>query len=91
VALRQDDPPVAPVPPHFSIARGFGDQVPLSFAASQIVPAHVRVSSGPGVQQESPVTWRGDRPWNQVLATAVAPLGYRIQTGRMAVAVIRKD
>lgn len=85
-----DAPASVPFRPHFSDAEGFGEQVPLSFAASQIVPKHVRVTFGPGVDTESPVSWRGGQPWNRVLATAVAPLGYRIESGRMSVTVLRK-
>ena len=86
-----DAPTAAPVRPRFSQAQGFGEQVPLRFAASQIVPSQVRVTFGPGVEPESPVSWKGGQPWNRVLATAVAPLGDRIQTGRMSVTVLPKN
>ena len=83
--------PSAPRPkPQFLRAAGFGDGVPLSFAASQIVPPSVRVTYGPGVESESSVTWRGGRPWNEVLASAVAPLGYHVVVGRLS-ATIEKD
>lgn len=88
------DPSELPTTPHpkpqFLQAAGFGNSVPLSFAASQIVPPSVRVTYGPGVESESSVTWRGGRPWNEVLASAVAPLGYHVVIGRLS-AAIEKD
>ena len=67
--------------PHIPLAEGFGNGVPLSFAARQIVPRGVSIRLGPGVDADAPVTWTGGSPWNQVLATAVAPLGYRVRVG----------
>ena len=66
--------------PRFKMARGFGDAVPLSFAVRQIVPGGVRVHYGAGVDSESSVSWKGNQPWNQVLAVAVHPLHLRIVT-----------
>lgn len=86
-----DAPTPATARPRFSQAQGFGDQVPLRFAASQIVPSQVKVTFGPGVEPESPVSWKGGQDWNRVLATAVAPLGYRIETARMSVTVLPKN
>ena len=67
--------------PRIPLAEGFGNQVPLSFAARQIVPRGVSIRLGPGVDADAPVTWAGSGPWNQVLATAVARLGYRVRVG----------
>ena len=67
--------------PHIPLAEGFGNQVPLSFAVRQIVPRGVSIRLEPGVDADAPVTWAGGGPWNQVLATAVAPLGYRVRVG----------
>ena len=54
---------------------GFGDQVPLTFAVRQIVPAHFQVAYADGVQQDAPVDWKGGEPWRATLADAVRPLG----------------
>ena len=67
--------------PRIPLAQGFGNEVPLSFAARQIVPPGIAIRLGPGVDADAPVTWAGGGPWNQVLATAVAPLGYRVRVG----------
>ena len=65
----------------FKMAWGFGNAVPMSFAVRQIVPGGVRVHYGAGVDPETSVSWKGNRPWNQVLAAAVYPLHLRIVTG----------
>jgi hypothetical protein len=54
---------------------GFGDQVPLTFAVRQIVPANFQVAYADGVQQDAPVNWKGGEPWRATLAEAVRPLG----------------
>lgn len=71
-------PLVAPAPrarPTVSIAHGYGNDVPLSFAARQIVPTRVSVGFGPGVDPTRAVTWHGGRPWPQVLADLSAATG----------------
>lgn len=57
---------------------GFGDQVPLSFACRQIVPASVTVSYGPGADPGMLVTWQGGDTWPHVLSNAIKPLGLRM-------------
>ena len=54
---------------------GFGDRVPLSFAVRQIVPAGFEVAFAEAVDQDSPVDWKGGRPWRATLADALRPLG----------------
>jgi hypothetical protein len=54
---------------------GFGDQVPLSFAVRQIVPANFQVAYADTVQKDAPVNWKGGEPWRATLANAVRPLG----------------
>lgn len=67
--------PSTPAPP---LVRGFGTQIPLSFAVRQIVPAAFTVGYGPGVDPTVLVSWRGNRPWRRALRDAVAPLGLRL-------------
>jgi len=54
---------------------GFGDQVPLSFAVRQIVPARFQVVFGESVNSDAPVGWKGGKPWRPTLSDAVRPLG----------------
>ncbi len=65
------------VRPRVPLAVGFGRQIPLAFAARQIVPASLPVSFAPEVDQDALVDWSGGRPWNQVITAVVQPLRLR--------------
>lgn len=80
--------PARPVS-RFKVAQGFGNDVPMSFATRQIVPASVSVRFGKGVDPAAAVSWRGGAPWNRVLAAAVRPLGLQIFTGATTVLISR--
>ena len=55
--------------------RGFGHQIPLTFAVRQIVPAHFQVAFADAVQKDAAVDWKGGDSWRTTLANAVRPLG----------------
>lgn len=80
--------PLPPVP-KFKTATGYGSNVPLDFAARQIVPMSVRIVFASNVDRDALVTWRGNAPWNHVLAAAVRPLGLRVLTGATEVTILR--
>ena len=65
-------------PAHQSVVAGFGDQVPLSFAVRQIVPARFQVAFGETVDSDTPVDWKGGKPWRPTLSDAVRPLGLTV-------------
>ena len=60
------------------VVAGFGDQVPLSFAVRQIVPARFQVAFGETVDSDTPVDWKGGKPWRPTLSDAVRPLGLAV-------------
>ena len=60
------------------VVAGFGDQVPLSFAVRQIVPARFQVAFGEAVNSDAPVDWKGGKPWRPTLSDAVRPLGLTV-------------
>jgi hypothetical protein len=60
------------------VVAGFGDQIPLSFAVRQIVPARFQVAFGETVNSDAPVDWRGGKPWRPTLSDAVRPLGLTV-------------
>jgi len=62
----------------FTKASGFGSQVPLAFAARQIVPPGVSVRYGPGADPAMLVDWKGGAPWDQVLKASVKPAGLHV-------------
>jgi len=72
---------------------GFGDQVPLTFAVRQIVPAHFQVAYADAVNKDAPVDWKGGKPWRATLADAVRPLGLVVTVSgskvRIAAAPVR--
>lgn len=67
-----------PAPPKsYKVVEGFGKNVPLAYAMSQIVPAGYAYSfEGNPQMAGAMVSWTGGSPWNLVLKNAVAPLGY---------------
>ncbi len=83
-----DSTPAAPPKPHFSLAQGFGHDVPLVFAVRQVVPVRVHITYGPGVDEQQHVSWEGGKPWDQVLRSATKPLGLRVVMSHMAVEII---
>jgi hypothetical protein len=60
------------------VVAGFGDQVPLSFAVRQIVPARFRIAFGETVNSDARVDWKGGKPWRATLSYAVRPLGLTV-------------
>ena len=60
------------------VVAGFGDQVPLSFAVRQIVPARFQVAFGETVDSDTPVDWKGGKPRRPTLSDAVRPLGLTV-------------
>lgn len=75
--------------PGFTLARGFGQAIPLRFAARQIVPPAIIVRYAPDVDQDVEVDWTGDAPWNRVLLAAVQPLGLHVTVGVKSVLIWR--
>lgn len=55
---------------------GFGSDVPLALALSQIVPAGYSYSFAPSIDAGAKVSWDGGKPWNDVVSEMIAPLGY---------------
>jgi len=67
------------------VAKGFGEQVSLRFAARQIVPSSLALAIADDVDANTTVTWQGDRPWNRVLQDVLKPLDLRLTiTGKTA-------
>lgn len=61
----------------FHDAVGFGKDIPLSIALSQIVPTNFNAKLPSASLGDSTVSWEGGKPWNQVLDDVLMPLGYR--------------
>ncbi|HEU4839612.1 MAG TPA: hypothetical protein VFS88_09425 [Micavibrio sp.] len=59
----------------FSEAVGFGRNLPLALALSQVVPPEYSYSFARNVNVGTTVSWQGGKPWNQVLADMLAQSG----------------
>ena len=62
-----------------SIAQGFGNNIPLTYAVEQIVPDAYIVSYGKGVDVTIPVNWRGGEDWRVVLEKVASETGLDVQ------------
>lgn len=91
-------PPVETVvaPPHiappqdFAVVEGFGSDMPLALALSQIVPPHYAFSFGNGVNPGIRVSWNGGKPWNEILQEMLAPFQLDVVIMEKAVVVTVK-
>lgn len=61
----------------YAEAVGFGRDLPLALALSQVVPPQYALSFNTGVDAGSSVSWEGGKPWNQVLTNMLQPLGLK--------------
>jgi hypothetical protein len=68
----------APAPQNaFPEAIGFGRDLPLALALSQVVPPDYSYNFASNVDTGAQVSWQGGRPWNQVLNDMLATSGLR--------------
>lgn len=56
-------------------AIGFGRELPLALAVSQIIPPDFAFAFERGVNPGDTVSWEGGKPWNQVLQETLADAG----------------
>ncbi|MBL4589059.1 MAG: TcpQ domain-containing protein [Alphaproteobacteria bacterium] len=63
-------PAPASMPPR-SVIQGFGHDVPLSYALTSIVPSYYGYAFGKDVDPALPISWKGGKAWDEVLAEAL--------------------
>lgn len=82
-------PPSAAMPApiiNYDITDGFGNDVPLAIALTEIVPASYAYAFGDNVNAGERVSWTGGKPWPDTLVDMIMPLGLKIDVqGRMVV------
>ncbi len=61
----------------YTEAVGFGRDLPLALALSQVVPPEYSYAFAQNVNVGSTVSWEGGKPWNEVLNDMLAPNGMR--------------
>ena len=71
----------------YSDAVGFGRDLPLALALSQVVPAEYSYAFAQNVNVGTMVSWQGGKPWNVVLDEMLAPNGMKaeIQDGQIII------
>lgn len=62
---------------NFNVIDGFGTEIPLALALSQIIPADYAYSFRGTVNPGVKVSWAGGQPWNIVLAGILENLGMK--------------
>ncbi len=69
--------PVAmPVPMRgFDEVQGFGRDLPLALALTQVIPSNYALAFETGVNPGASVSWEGGRPWNEVLNDMLGQVG----------------
>jgi len=70
------DSPI-PLTASYTDAIGFGKELPLALALSQVVPAGYSYSFAQNVDAGATVSWEGGKPWNEVLNDMLAPSGMK--------------
>lgn len=72
-------------------AIGFGRDLPLALALSQIVPSAYSYAFGENVNVGSTVSWQGGKPWDQVLDEMLATQGLRAIISGGQVTIINRQ
>lgn len=71
--VRETQP--APAVNGFADAVGFGRDLPLALALSQVVPPEYSYAFGKDINVGTTVSWQGGKPWNEVLNDMLVPNG----------------
>lgn len=75
----------------FPVIEGFGTDMPLVIALTQIVPPDYAYSFGAGVNAGTLVSWEGGKPWNDVLTNVLAPLNIDLKIHGKTVSLISRN
>lgn len=73
---------------NFTVAEGFGSDLPLVMAIRQIVPTEYGFVFDEGINLGSNVSWQGGQPWNVVLQNVLTPLNLRAQISGSMVSIL---
>jgi len=73
-AIQTEESPSSPFK-GFPITEGFGKDIPLAIAIRDIVPNSLAYSFSPKEIAGTKISWRGGKPWPEVLHQALAPHG----------------
>lgn len=87
VSPRQEAVSSVPTTGEFAEAVGFGRDLPLALALSQVVPPEYSYAFARNVNVGTTVSWQGGKPWNVVLDEMLAQNGMKadIQDGQIVI------
>ena len=88
--------PVAPtksvtVPVAHDVVDGFGKDIPLAMALRDIVPAKYAYAFSPKDIAGTKISWRGGKPWQDVLKSALEPLDFDMQVNDTQILIYAKQ
>lgn len=72
----------------YSVAEGFGSDLPLVMAIRQIVPSDYGFVFDDGIDLAAQVSWQGGQPWNMVLQDVLNPLALRAQIQGNVISIV---
>lgn len=75
--------------PRLAVIEGFGNNIPLSLAMEQIIPADFAVTYQDQPDPDMNVSWSGGRAWNKALEDAIYAHGYRVMVAGKTVTIFK--
>lgn len=74
---------------NYTVADGFGSDLPLVMAIRQIVPPQYGFVFDEGIDLSSRVSWQGGRPWDLVLQDTLSPMRLNAVINGNTVSIVR--
>lgn len=93
VASPSTAPAVVPTPvstPAPDLVEGFGKDIPLAIALRDIVPSHYAFSFSPREIAGTKISWRGGKPWQDVLKDALTAHDLDLAMNEGSILILRK-
>lgn len=72
------------------LVEGFGKDIPLAIALRDIVPPHYAFSFSPREIAGTKISWRGGKPWQDVLKDALTPHDLDLVMNEGSILILRK-
>lgn len=91
VAEPAPTPAPAPTPISDDVVEGFGKDIPLAMALRDIVPAKYAYAFSPRDIAGVKISWRGGKPWQDVLKDALAPYDFDVSVNENNIVIFAKQ
>lgn len=80
-----------PTPVSDDVVEGFGKDIPLAMALRDIVPAKYAYAFSPRDIAGVKISWRGGKPWQDVLKDALAPYDFDVSVNENNIVIFAKQ